>query len=431
LYDELPGLIQAGVLTGDAADRLRGHYGEAPKASGRRIALTIFSILASVLIGAGIIMLLAYNWQGLGRPVRTVLALLPLVAAQALACWIVASGRTGAAWREGVGTFMSFAVAASIALVSQTYHIAGSTDTFLLVWMLLTLPIVYLLKATAPCLVYFAGITALAGFVQAQGGHGLLFWVLFLGAVPHVWLVAREGRYSARSAVLGWGVAICLCAATGITLEKVMPGLWIVVYSALFEIFYLAGSYWFRDAPSDWQKPYHIVGAAGIAVLCLMFTYEWPWEDVGWRFYRYSYRFHQNVAWFDYAAAVLLPVSAVGLLVTAVRRREATRILYGVMPILAAAGFCITALKTGEAVPMLLFNLYMLVLGVGTIVFGIRDGRLAVVNGGMVVLSALIVARFFDEDLGLVVRGVAFILIGVGFLVANLVLAKKLKGGAQ
>ena len=47
----------------------------------------------------------------------------------------------------------------------------------------------------------------------------------------------------------------------------------------------------------------------------------------------------------------------------------------------------------------------------------------------VVVVFALILLRFFDEDLGFVFRGVVFVLLGLAFLVVNLVLARK-KGAA-
>jgi hypothetical protein len=61
------------------------------------------------------------------------------------------------------------------------------------------------------------------------------------------------------------------------------------------------------------------------------------------------------------------------------------------------------------------------------VVAGVRDRRLSVVNGGMLVLAALIICRFFDSDLGFVVKGLAFIAVGVGFLVTNLLLVKRTK----
>jgi hypothetical protein len=71
-----------------------------------------------------------------------------------------------------------------------------------------------------------------------------------------------------------------------------------------------------------------------------------------------------------------------------------------------------------------LFDLFLFALGIGTLVIGLRGRRLGVVNAGMLVLAAVILCRFFDRDLGFVLRGVAFILIGVGFLVTNLVLLR-------
>ena len=74
------------------------------------------------------------------RAARTVVSLAPLLVAQALACWIVATQRKSRAWQEGVGTFMTMSVAASIALIGQTYHIPGNMSSFLLTWMVLTVP---------------------------------------------------------------------------------------------------------------------------------------------------------------------------------------------------------------------------------------------------------------------------------------------------
>jgi hypothetical protein len=61
------------------------------------------------------------------------------------------------------------------------------------------------------------------------------------------------------------------------------------------------------------------------------------------------------------------------------------------------------------------------------VVVGIRQARIGTVNAGMLVITAIIVARFFDVDMGFVVRGIAFIIIGAGFMVTNIVLGRKMK----
>ena len=178
LASELPKLVDDGVISSDAADKLREHYGEVDPNSGRRIALTICSILGSLLIGAGIILLLAHNWRELSRSTRTILSIAPLAISQILALWVLWSGRDSAAWREGVATFLTLSIGASISLVAQTYHIHGDLGSFLLTWSVLSLPLVYLMNASFPAIIYLVGITSWSGYEQSSAEHAVMFWPL-------------------------------------------------------------------------------------------------------------------------------------------------------------------------------------------------------------------------------------------------------------
>ena len=72
-----------------------------------------------------------------------------------------------------------------------------------------------------------------------------------------------------------------------------------------------------------------------------------------------------------------------------------------------------------------LFNIYLFACGLMVTINGIQSGHLGTVNAGMIILAALIGARFFDSELGFVVRGLAFILVGVGFLITNWMIIRK------
>jgi uncharacterized membrane protein len=426
LFAELPGLVRDGVVSAGAAERIREHYGEAGRArSVQRIAVTVCAVLGAALIGSGVILLLAYNWQDLSRPVRAVLSLAPLVVAQVLAAWSVRTGRSSAAWREGTTVAVVFAVGASIALIGQTYHIPGDMGRFLLTWALLALPLVYTLDASVPLVLYLCGITAWAGYEQSRAGHALLFWPLFALALPHVVRHVRRDPCAYRSAGLCWAVALCLCVATGISLEKALPGLWIVVYAAMFAVLFLAGIRWFGAGANTAQRPFQTVGAVGGAVLALLLTWEFGWESIGWHHYRWGVRFHEAAAVADYVLAALLTTAAAGLLAGAARRSEPLGLLFGALPAAAMAGYGLTVFGEAEMPAMLLFNAYVLVLGAGTLAVGVRTERLGTVNGGLLILGALLVMRFFDQELGFVARGVAFIVVGAGFLGVNLLLAKR------
>jgi len=427
LYRELPALINEGIITAETAEKLRAYYGEIKAGSKSRMALIIFGVLGALLVGSGIILLLAHNWDELSRATRTALSLAPLLIGQALVGWTLVSKNESVAWREGTATFLMLAIGASISLIGQTYHISGDPGKFLLTWMLLSVPLVYLLGATAPALLYLWGITAWAGVRQFEAGHALFFWPLAALIVPHFVQAVKENRYSIRAVWLAWGMALSLCVATGIVLEGALPGLWIVVYSGLFAALFLAGDCYFDEAPTLWQRPFQTAGAAGIAVLAFLLTYKWPWQEIGWKHYRTGVEYYPFAAIFDYVLAAALVIVTVYFLLNKARYRKSIALLLGMMPIVAIIAYSATASVTSSTFALILFNLYLFALGLVTIIAGIRNGQLGTVNAGMLILAALIVARFFDGDLGFVIRGLAFILVGIGFLLTNWMIIRKAK----
>ena len=424
LLGELPTLVNGGVLDGAAAERLRRHY-EASAGKSRNWALVTFGLLGGTLVGLGVILLLAHNWENLSRAARTALAFSPLVASQILVGWSLRSGKNSTAWREGIGAFWMLSIGAAIALVAQIYHIPGDAGRFALTWMLLSLPVIYLLNATGPALAYLAGMVFWAIDAQEHGGQAVLFWPLAALVLPHTIAAARENVYAVRPVLLFWGIALALCIATGVTLEKILPGLWIIVYGGLLAAFYLAGEFWFAEAPAFWQKPLLVVGGVGATVLAFMLSCEWPWGDIGWHYRHYGAEYHGWAAILDYALTIALPAAAIILLAGSVRRGKVRAILPGVFPILAILGYTFVTLTDRNGGAQALFNLYLFILGLGLLVRGFRAQLIGTVNAGMLVLFGLILLRFFDEDLGFVFRGVVFVLLGAAFLAVNLVLARK------
>ena len=428
LLEELPGLVRGGVLTPEAADRLRQHYGAAAGPSGRRIALTVCSILGAALVGAGVILLLAHNWEELPRSARTVIALAPLAAAQALALWTLAAGRSSAGWREGAATFLTLAIAAAIALVAQTYNIPGDSGTFTLTWMLLTLPVAYLLNATVPLLVYLIGITVWAG--HALGDlEALAYWPLLALALPRLVREWRRDPFAMPAVLPGWTLCLCLLFGLGFTLVEALDELWMISYSALAAVLFAIGYLRFRDAPTPGQNPWLAVGGLGIPIVSLALTFEEPWRYLGTTVWSAAAR--GAPLWLGGLLLAVLTAAAVLALVALGRARRPAPFLFGLLPPLAVLGCVLRWLTSAQLPAMLLFNVYLFALGLGVLIHGIRRNRLGTVNLGMLFITALIVARFFDTDIGFLARGIAFIAVGLGFLATNAVLVRRAKGGAQ
>jgi uncharacterized membrane protein len=182
LYGELPGLVGLGVLTADDEKRLRGHYGDAKPAPAGLIVFIGCAVLGALLVGLGIILLFGHNWEALPRSMRAALSLSTVVSGQIVAAWVLFK-KPDSGFKEAAATFLSLMVGASIALIAQTYHMPGDTEGFLLTWMLLVAPVIYLMEASIPAALYLAGITAWV--VLSRDANAPWFWLLAAVPVPH------------------------------------------------------------------------------------------------------------------------------------------------------------------------------------------------------------------------------------------------------
>ena len=86
------------------------------------------------------------------------------------------------------------AIGASIALISQTYNIHGDLVNFLLIWVVLAAPVMYLSKSSMSFFLYLGGIIWWASMAQNDGRHAAWFWLLLAAAVFLLSAVAMNAR---------------------------------------------------------------------------------------------------------------------------------------------------------------------------------------------------------------------------------------------
>jgi uncharacterized membrane protein len=432
LLRELPKLEAEGVVDGLAAERLRAHYAEQASGMGRRLVVAIFAVFGALLIGGGIILLLAHNWEAFGRGTRAAVALAPLLAAQVLVGWIVLKRFQSTAWREGSATLLSLTVAAAIALVDQTYHTGGDLESFLWRWSLLLAPLPWLLNSTAVSMIFLAALTWWAGAAKVEGSQVLLMWPLAAAVVPHLVQLMRSERRGLRAANLQWAIALFLCVAAGLGLEHRVPGLWIVVYVGLFALMITLGAAGRRDEDGLWRRPLEAVGIAGSVILWLILSFDEPWGHIGWNHIHSTEKFHEVASWVDVLLAVGLPLAAIaamGLLLD--RKRNRLSLLWGVsVPVIAVVWPAVAA-TDGKWIGMAAFNLLLFVVGLATLAEGVGRQSLGTVNLGMAVVAMLVIVRFFDSEVGFILKGLAFIIVGIGFLAANVILSRRLRAPGE
>jgi hypothetical protein len=75
----------------------------------------------------------------------------------------------------------------------------------------------------------------------------------------------------------------------------------------------------------------------------------------------------------------------------------------------------------------IVFNLWLLALGILTLVEGVHMLELGTANRGLLALAALVIARFFDTDLSFLTRGLVFVAFGMACLAMNLWLMRRVR----
>ena len=78
-----------------------------------------------------------------------------------------------------------------------------------------------------------------------------------------------------------------------------------------------------------------------------------------------------------------------------------------------------------------LINFLVLAIGIMTIREGAKNNHLGILNYGLLIVSALIICRFFDTNINFVLKGILFVAVGVGFFFANLWMVRKRNASAS
>ena len=423
LLGELGGLVGKGVLDEAAAARLRAHYAQAAGGSRLGWGMILLATGGASLIGLGVILIFAHNWENWTPGVRVALSLLPLLAGQAACAYALRAGSRP--WSEAAGTFTAIAIGASIALIAQTYQFGGDLPRFLMTWLLLAAPLIYLLDASAVAAIVWALVL---GWVTThhdgwwarddswQGALRLpVFLALFSLPLPHLVRHLRLDRSGARVAWLLRSAivvfAVGLAFASGADNRDAL----FLIYAALAAAAVLAGQRYFSGSHGLWGNPLLGAGHAGVFVIALAATIQEAQHDFDW----------------PNTTILLLPlVAGAGALWLAWRSfSEGDRLVAPLIGALTPFVFVLPALD-GNALGLILAHLYVLALAAAFIRTGLRNARLGQANLGAALLTALMLLRFFDSELGYVVRGVGFIVTGVGFFIAIFWLRRRVRQAA-
>lgn len=385
LRDALEQWQRQGIVSAGQARRILAYYGLVPHTAedvtGRGRLASIVAILGAILVGIGIILFVASNWQRLDRLVKVAVLLVTMVAAYA--------GGIRLHYPPGryprVGSALIFLgsvmFGASIFLAGQIYHVPEGNPMLLAAWAAGAFAVAY--AAMLRPSLYLAILAAIAWYVfQLMDWHieqmrtaGLMaigafipYGLLFFGLGELQGTTERTRQLSAPFVRLGLVVALA--------------AVWAFSFADLWRAFGSRTSTGGSEATGP-GSTYLAVSFALFAVVAAA-TAVWGARRVG------------------FGRASLLELAGVGVLLL-------SSLLVVFHPLGDAAQYA------------LFFNTLLLASVLWAIVLGIWSRREAPINVGLGFFVLLVTARYFDFFFSFMDRSIAFIaggllLMGGGYL---------------
>lgn len=420
LFDTLPELVREGLLSAEQAERIRARYAQPQEQSGNRLLL-LFSILGGLLIGLGIILVVAHNWADLPRWLRTVLAFLPLLIGQCIVGYAVVRRSESAGWKEGGAAFLFLAVGACLALVSQIYHIPGELDGFLFAWSLLTVALLFVPGSLVATLLYIGTITWYATSTRTSSwGNDHFPWFYLALLIPALVVYLRAWRERGTSVGFFWlNLFIAVSMAIASQLFWTDGRMEIVLAIAGLATAYCAVPY-AHIGKALRTSPFPTIGMLALLGVLVFTSYRDNWTSMQ----------HDRELEPGELANVLAQLAiGIGTYMWLLRVRKPFDGTW-LPETLGVLVLAYAAAMISPVAPAILVNTWLLLLGIQAVRSGLEQDSLPRMNLGLAIISGTIALRFFDLDINDALKGVVFIALGIGFLVMNLrLIAQRKKHG--
>lgn len=417
IVKELPKLVDAQIISPETAKAIEHYYRNSPDTKSNSL-LTIFGVLGAILIGLGIILIFAHNWDDFPKAAKVTLAFLPLVICQFFTGYAIVKQKN-TVWKEVTGTFLFFSIGATIALISQIYNIPGNLSNFLLTWILLSVPVLYILKSNALALLHLL-FTTYYGVETGYGnpGYPWLYLLLIALFLPHYYSLCKHHPKGNITSVFHWLLPFSITILLGAFFSGTSR-LGFLIYISLFGLFYNTSTLSFFEEQRFIKNGYPILGVLGTSILSIILSSKWFWLE----FYQAN---HSNTS--DLILLLSIQITTLVLLGRYfLKKKKDIRQINGFQVVFLVFNLIFLLALTDNLIGMILTNIVVLFMGALLIKNGSQQSDFTILNYGLVIIAVLIICRFFDTNISFVIRGLLFIAVGVGFFYANYILLQKTK----
>lgn len=410
-----------GLVDEALAQRILARY---PAGAERNWGRIVFSAIGAVLVGLGVILFFAYNWQELPKAAKLALAIGALVAAHGSAMALARRANASVGLVEGLHVLGTMLFGAGIWLVAQIYHIDEHYPNAFLVWSLGALALAWAMPSVVQALLALFLVTFWAGvelFDFRVPVHSAPVLVV-LGVLPLAWWRRSPALLFCALAVLYLVTAFAAGAIDG---KVLLPLLYTMGAAAL-----IAGV---AAATTTFPEAGGPLRSLGLLVI-LGCSYLLSFRDLAGLLRKVDFSKPGIAIYLGAAGAALalaLFLLARGRLaqLDAYRRWQLGLVGVGLLIVLAS----MFLLAKGGGWPVVLsFNVIVLGLAVLLILEGSEHLRPKLVGAGCLLFAMVVIGRYADLFTSLLVRAAVFVALGAAlFYVGNFYARRRRAQGVQ
>lgn len=421
LLGEIDLWVNEGIIEPQQAAALRGRY-PAP-AEGVAWSRIIFFSIGAVLIGLGVILLIAYNWQQMPKFVKLGAILAALIVAHGAGYWFRRPASRHPTAGEGLHLLGTMLFGAGIWLVAQIYHIEEHYPNAFLIWGIGALALAWALPSMAQGIIAVLLLVLWNGFevFDFKNPQPLSPVLILFGVLPLAWL--NRGRVLAAICMIGYLFTLF------ITLADIAGDLAALVIFFNGCMLIAAGLLVRRRGGFPQASP--VFSFLGFSVyIAALFILSFHHRGRGMWSIHFD-RFPDSLLFFGFALGV---VCFWAWAIWPLSRRQPPykerfrREYYGVF-----IAFILIFLNTlgviqlGGWPGMVVFNTLFLYQAIMMISSGCRDLNLKMTATGCVLFAAITFARYTDLFVSLLARSLVFFIAGAALFSVGIYYSKTRK----
>ncbi|MFV0320798.1 MAG: DUF2157 domain-containing protein [Alphaproteobacteria bacterium] len=428
IINELDDLLADKIIDAPTKDRIENYFAQKALENPYTLLQRIMMLIGVVLIGLGIILLIGYNWYEIPPKMKLILSLMPVIISYGVLALLLWRYPKKEGLIQGFLVLAFLSTGASMSLLGQIYQVQSSMVDFARSWLLPTLPllivvprfIIVFLYAILAVIYYLFGLADInfhIGYFHQLNSKILFFIIPFIYYFYRLW----QGNGYREIIALNWLLPIfsvpawwAICSAILIKDDALIP-----IAMAILPNLWLSIGYINLIFLKDYNGTNGFILLAGFCFLVGLFIFS-------------SVATYLLIQYPPIATRPLIILTLLNLINLWLSYSK-VKIHFGGIQVASLALSLLLFLLVINQFGFIFYlaNLTLIYLGVYYLITGTKLHLIWRTNVGLIILCILIALRFFQSELSFAFKGMAFIIIGILFLVTNVILFRQKRKGQQ